>query len=355
MNLPLLDFFDKIKTAIEQKKAFAVYRKPNQVTVNLQIQLDDALISSVDFKESGFVFAPFDTEKPSVFFPVSNSELFETQILDSQLNVKKIIGFDSDELIAKKFHIKLVDKAIKAINKNQFKKVVISRKEEVPITEFDAVKIYEILLQNYPTAMVYCWHHPKIGLWMGATPELLCKVEKNKFSTVALAGTQLVSEDNEVIWSEKENSEQQLVTDFIVDELKNEINNLITSNPYSVKAGHLWHIKTDIEGAISEDSSIEKIIKKLHPTPAVCGLPKESAKDFILKNEHYNREFYTGYLGEITIDDASTLFVNLRCMKVEKEKISIFVGGGITKDSHPEKEWNETVSKAKTMKSCFYE
>ncbi|MDO9260999.1 MAG: chorismate-binding protein, partial [Flavobacteriaceae bacterium] len=156
-----------------------------------------------------------------------------------------------------------------------------------------------------------------------------------------------------VVWSPKEQIEQQMVTDFIVDELKSAIQNLTISNPTSVKAGHLWHIKTDIEGEISAESSLEKIIQKLHPTPAVCGFPKNLAKDFILSNEAYNREFYTGFLGEININLTTELFVNLRCMQVENNTISIFVGGGITKDSNPEKEWEETVAKAKTMKNVL--
>ena len=95
-----------------------------------------------------------------------------------------------------------------------------------------------------------------------------------------------------------------------------------------------------------------------HPTPAVCGLPAKKAKNFILENENYNREFYSGFLGEINIPKStknkkSHLFVNLRCMSLENNIARIYVGGGITKDSIPEKEWEETVSKSFTMKSVL--
>ena len=100
----------------------------------------------------------------------------------------------------------------------------------------------------------------------------------------------------------------------------------------------------------------QSLIRALHPTPAVCGLPRVKANNFILKNENYKRTFYTGFLGELNLKDSesnvqySQLYVNLRCMEVDENKASIFVGGGITKDSNAEKEWEETVFKTKTMK-----
>ncbi|MDP3352807.1 MAG: chorismate-binding protein, partial [Flavobacteriaceae bacterium] len=260
MNLNISDFFNKIQTAFEQKQAFVVYKKPNQAIVNAQFQLSNEIITNFDFNESGFVFAPFDDEKSAVFFPLTKSELFESDFLnDNDENDKTLIEKKSSD---KDFHLKLVEKAIEHIRLNEFKKVVISRKEEVKLANFNLIKTYQTLLQKYPSAMVYCWFHPKIGLWMGATPELICKIKENHFSTVALAGTQLAEDNKKVVWSQKEQIEQQLVTDFIVDELKSEIQNLTISNPYSVKAGHLWHIKTDIKGEISAESSLEKIIQK---------------------------------------------------------------------------------------------
>ena len=112
---------------------------------------------------------------------------------------------------------------------------------------------------------------------------------------------------------------------------------------------------------------LDNLINKLHPTPAVCGLPKEEAKDFILKNEGYHREFYTGFLGELNMpaeegikDNKSTsLFVNLRCMKIQphskggNNSAIVYIGGGITKDSDPENEWKETVAKSEVMKKVL--
>jgi isochorismate synthase len=92
------------------------------------------------------------------------------------------------------------------------------------------------------------------------------------------------------------------------------------------------------------------IASALHPTPAVCGYPQKYAKEYILKNEAYSREFYTGFLGPVSATDKSaTLMVNLRCMKIEANTARLFVGGGITIVSDPEAEWQETQNKMQTM------
>ena len=122
----------------------------------------------------------------------------------------------------------------------------------------------------------------------------------------------------------------------------------------TVKAGNILHLMTKISGTLKHDpNSLKKIVRTLHPTPAICGLPRDSAKNFILKNEHYNRAFYTGYLGEFNIKYKSDLYVNLRCMQIKGKEAIIYVGGGITKDSIPKSEWEETVNKSKTIKNVL--
>ncbi len=113
---------------------------------------------------------------------------------------------------------------------------------------------------------------------------------------------------------------------------------------------------------MKREFNLKKIINSLHPTPAVCGFPKTVAQKFLLENENFDREYYAGYLGELNSkfrNFETHLFVNLRCMKIEKnscgqfEKVHFFAGGGITKDSIAENEWAETVQKMQTMKTLF--
>ena len=107
------------------------------------------------------------------------------------------------------------------------------------------------------------------------------------------------------------------------------------------------HLCTDISLKKGDFSAID-IIEKLHPTPAVGGVPKKESLEFIGTHEGYDRSFYTGILG--TIDSTKKqLFVNLRCAALQPNGLTVFVGGGITAASDPEKEWQEILGKSETI------
>ena len=160
------------------------------------------------------------------------------------------------------------------------------------------------------------------------------------------------------------------MTDFLANQILPYTTNTKISDVETIRAGNLWHLKTRLISRIDSKSKLKSIIEALHPTPAVCGFPKKKAKAFILNNEGYNREFYTGFLGELNlklsktrntnrrnvensaynvIKTQSNFYVNLRCMQIIQNKAKIYVGGGITKGSVGEKEWEETQNKAKTI------
>ena len=150
---------------------------------------------------------------------------------------------------------------------------------------------------------------------------------------------------------------ENFIVDYIVSQIKDQQNGIILKNftvsdTYTVKAGNLLHLKADIIGVIG-DFELKKLLDTLHPTPAVCGLPKESSKSFILANENYDRTYYTGFLGEINVDLETALYVNLRCVEIVGTTAIIYVGGGITLESIPENEWSETSNKTFTIKSIL--
>jgi len=364
----------KINDAFQQKKPFVSYRKPNSSEVSLLIQNDTNTYSLDDFLQSGFVFAPFDSEKKTIFFPLNKCEIEKFKYTESKMSIKEVVSNKLE--YEKEQHIDLVKKGVDYIKNNATPKIVLSRKEILELPNFSTINTYKNLLQHYKAAFTYIWYHPKVGLWLGATPETLLKVTNNTFKTMALAGTQIYTNTLDVVWEQKEKQEQQFVTDYIVKQL-NKLNIISkVSEPYTIKASSIVHLCTDITGRLNNTKMQQPLISALHPTPAVCGLPKEKAKAFIQNNEGYDREFYTGYFGELnfTIDNRqkknnkrnienhvysfvkkqSSLFVNLRCMQVKNDKVILYIGGGITKDSNPEKEYAETVAKAAIMKKAIY-
>lgn len=381
--MTLEEFFIQIQLHFKNELPFVVYRKPNENIVKGILQNNDKLNTVEDFTESGFVFAPFNDKETSILIPIKNSKVLRCDAViqsEAKRNEESFIPNNSViQSVAKRneesFHINLVKKVINAIEGKQFQKVVLSRCECVELSNSNPIQIFKHLLEKYKTAFVYCWYHPKVGLWLGATPEVLLKTEGNRFSTMALAGTQDYKETLNVTWQNKEKQEQQFVTDFIIGSLQSSVNSLKTSEVKTIKAGNLLHLQTRIYGTLNfKLLNFKQLLCNLHPTPAVCGLPKETAKQFILVNENYKREFYTGFLGELnfketksrntnrrnvennayaSIKTVSNLYVNLRCMQLKNNNALIYVGGGITKDSIPEKEWEETVSKSLVMKNVF--
>ncbi|MEZ4856092.1 MAG: chorismate-binding protein [Gelidibacter sp.] len=372
--MTLDDFFECLNQQFQSNLPVVAYRAPDAIEVKAFLQDSETLYKTSEFTESGFVFAPFDNLEDAVLIPLEHSEIitchFENTDKITASKIKK-----ASQASDKKDHIQLVKKGIKAINQQQLRKVVLSRSETIPLLETNPIHTFKQLLQIYPTAFVYCWFHPKIGLWLGATPETLLKTEGNRLSTMALAGTQKYNGTLDVVWKDKEKEEQQIVTDFIVGSIQSSDNTIEVSNTKTVRAGNLLHLKTSIKINFKPETlNLKQLLLTLHPTPAICGFPKDKAKQFILKNESYKREFYSGFLGELhlkektnrnprrrniensaysTVKTVSNLYVNLRCMQLKANNAIIYVGGGITKDSNPEAEWEETVHKSMVMKSVL--
>jgi len=351
-------FFESIQLQFDKKLPFVVYNKPNSKKNIAFLSFDDALVINQKLDKKGFVFAPFDGND-FVFFDEVKSEIIKFEGIDFN---EKFNHYNDDlpTLETKEFHICLVENGVEAIQKNKFLKVVLSRKELVLANQNHFINYYKKLVQTYKSAFCYCFYHPKVGMWLGATPEQLVKIEKDIISTVALAGTQLAIENQEVVfWEDKEKDEQLFVTQFIEKSLSPFVEIISKSEPYTAQAGNLLHIKTDISAKLKSEVSLSDVVLALHPTPALCGLPKQEAKEFIIQNEGYNRNYYSGFLGEINKDfennedDKSDIFVNLRCMELETNQANLFIGGGITKDSDPESEFLETINKSQTIKKII--
>ena len=233
------------------------------------------------------------------------------------------------------------------IEQNELKKLVLSRRKLLMYLDIDSEKKISLtksflkFCESYPNA--FCYLFEKKGeIWMGGFSEVLGKFDKknNSFETMSVAGTVPVEES----WTDKEIEEQKAVTDYIQSILKKFSSNLKTSTTKDLISGNIKHLKTDFSAEISPES-LDKIISELHPTPAVCGFPKELCAQGIKSIEHFNREFYAGYI-KVETADFIYYFVNLRCASFFKNYAFLFVGGGITLKSDAEKEWQETELKS---------
>ncbi|AFL82038.1 isochorismate synthase family protein [Aequorivita sublithincola DSM 14238] len=347
MDLNLM--IEKISNHYNEKLPFVVYSLPQSGSISVLLQKNDSLNTIENLGGNGFVFAPFEYKGFSYFIDENDSEKHQFDFKSEA--IESISVAVSEDISEQNTYIKLLSKTIETIKGSRANKIVISRFQNFQLKDFSIEKLIIQLFSKNPTAFRYIWYHPKTGLWCGATPETLVQIENKSFKTMALAGTQPFTNQEPVIWGVKEEYEQQLVTDAIINSLQRVTSVLKVSKTYTHRAGSLLHLRTDISGVLrTGEATLAKIAKALHPTPAVCGSPQQFAQQFIIENEGYDREFYTGFLGPI-LDDGNTasLMVNLRCMKIDDNQARIFVGGGITLASQPQEEYEETKNKLQTM------
>lgn len=312
---------------------FAVFRLPGKSNIEVWEFGEDKT-------DEKFVFHSFDNQLDKYFYPKNKQEFsypeFEHIKFDLNLKDSKITG------ISRKKYIEKCNFFIKNLKQFNFQKLILSR---IAIKEkfHDINKNFIRLCKKYPTAFVYLINFED-ETWLGASPERLLQVENNQLKTVALAGTKSKSENRN--WTEKELLEHQIVVDYIHGNLK-EIKPQISTTE-TLDLGKIQHLKTEIAAHVGADFDVNKILFKLHPTPAVCGIPKDEAMEFILANEGYERRFYTGYFGIIAASK-SEIFVNLRCAQLFKNQTVVYVGGGLLAASKAAAEWQETVLKSEAL------
>lgn len=346
-----MDFQQLLKLAEQSylnQLPFVIYARPNETTWHALFQKtlgDDPKMKS---PIKGFVLSGFD-QAYQYHIPFESSEQF-TGVLtstDTELYHTETTNYVS----GKQAYLNLLRKTVSSLSREKLKKVVLSRNQTIPLSRFKISELINRCFNLYPAAYRYIWYHPETDFWCGATPELLIHIDGMKFHTMSLAGTRKAESTGNIVWSAKEYEEQQIVTESISDVLEKVSSVIKVSQVKNAQAGSLIHLRTDFNGVFRNGKNdITLLLERLHPTPAVCGTPTRLAKAYIQANEGYDRSFYAGYLGEIdSSSKKADLYVNLRCMNLNSKKAKLFVGGGVTKESVPEEEWEETQNKLQTM------
>ncbi len=303
----------------------------------------DALIEA----EKGFVFVDFLQKSNFIFTPTKSFQWLSENLKYEALRENHTIQKTLDKIEYLNICAQFINACKDGLNQpDGIQKLVLSRSKKVSLPEnFDVQNYFAKICETYHHSFNYFIHIPNQCSWIGATPEELIVEEKNHFSTVSLAGTRSINDSNP--FEEKEMEEQRIVTNYIKNILSNngEVFS-VSEHPEEVTAGNLRHLKSMFK--IKKASKPMNLAKLLHPTPAICGFPKKSAFEYILKHENYQRKYYSGFLGMIQPND-SFLYVNLRCAELFENSMNIYVGGGITASSIAEKEWEETENKSQTL------
>lgn len=376
MNLPEQDIIQRIESLMQSSHSFALYRLPWTDECILVLQTKDEAEILTDITQlngkQGFVIAPFRLSEDHPLM------LIRPDILASGWEaISKALSYEEENvtLHSVKRHFtnakttlyerppqeglegyrEVFTRFITPLQKKTFQKLVLSRMETCTLTEgFSPLRAFVKACNSYPRMMIYLCHTPQTGTWLGSTPEILLSGQEKNWHTVALAGTMPMQ--GEVMpeeWSDKNKEEQKLVAEYVRRIVKKFGNKLEEQGPYTARAGQLVHLKSDFRFNLKNKKSLGNLLKELHPTPAVCGLPKEETYRFIAENEGYERKYYSGFIGWLDSEGQTDLYVNLRCMEINDGKATLYAGGGILPSSEMALEYEETKEKMKTMKNIL--
>lgn len=354
---------------IDNNIHFALFRLPYADNINLILQKseDSYSFNQLDQLNSkkGFVIAPYNISGSCPILLISPDVVLNSKdaIFDyiSSLNLQskpkvtslsRIVQHDSNSFNR---YQKVYDAFQEELESGECSKLVLSRTFDIERGEhFSPGASFHKACVKYPNNFVYLCHTPVSGTWLGCSPEKLISGKDGKWQTDALAGTQKVkSADEPVIWDNKNKLEQQIVADYMQQQLQKAGIQATNKEAETIQAGDLLHLRSEFSFELDKPENLGDILQLLHPSPAVNGFPKDEAFRFILDNEGYPRSYYSGFLGLLDPGGQTDLYVNLRCMQVTGNTLRLYAGGGILTSSDLFSEWKETENKLQTILSII--
>lgn len=248
--------------------------------------------------------------------------------------------------------IETIRKAKKAIQKEEFEKVVLARQLTIKLNQkIKDTHILNRLRFQYPDCYSFLIRQNAESSFIGSTPERLASFNSKFVLTEGLAGStsrgKTASEDAileyNLLHSSKDLHEHEIVLDAIEENLEYYSDHVQhPRSPMVKKLSNVQHLYTPITAKIRNGVSRTEVLKTLHPTPAVGGFPREEAVSFIKQNEDFNRGWYASPIGWINAHGNGEFIVAIRSGLIKNEEVRFFAGCGIVEDSDPEKEWEET-------------
>lgn len=373
--------------------AFAYYRLPylHHATQMIQHEGEPEVLGSVaelNGKE-GFVVAPFSPSSDCPVVLIHPDEVKHVAVRTrgaGKFFVPRNLEFHRDETLSFTPETDTYAQDFAAFHERlkvgDFQKIVLARCARITLEErtrktsegegvgihqkslfADAESLFMEACQLYPRLFVALVYTEPSGMWLMATPEILLKGDGCEMTTMSLAGTQRAEPSRTVAdypvkgveWSQKNQEEQQYVTDYITQCVSAFTDDYSLKGPYTTMAANLYHLRTDIRFSLKSTQQMGDVLEALYPTPAVCGIPKEATRQFILAHEHHPRQYYSGFVGPLQMQGKTHLYVSLRCMHIlpEVHACELYAGGGLLKESEMQKEWEETEAKMQTIKRVF--
>lgn len=347
---------------INKNIPFVIYKMPHENEWHFRIQTNGDLLELSTLSElnlaKGYIIAPFhvSSESPILLMRADSEQIPCMEEVEKFSNYSSFSASSSVIDKTQLFNDYKIEfsKFMKPLLAHEVEKLVLARQQTLnQIKPLSPSHSFLRACNTYPNAYVYLLNTPQTGVWLGSTPELLLAGNHSSWKTVALAGTQAYKNDISRTWDDKNLHEQDLVVQYLKKQL-----NLFgvepdISGPTDIHAGQVVHLVSEFNFVLDDRNRLGDLLNLLHPTPAVCGTPKEFAFEFIRRNESKSRKYYSGFLGELDPQGKTDLFVNLRCMQIQQKTCTLYAGGGLLSSSILEDEWKETQNKMLTMQALL--
>ncbi len=253
--------------------------------------------------------------------------------------------------------------ALEAIAVGALQKVVLARPVVLPLpAPPDPVAVLQALHRSQPRAYCFLFEPRPGAAFVGATPELLARVQHGRVETVALAGSIARGRDEhedallgrELLRSAKDRREHAAVVTAIREALAPLTRGLAApSQPRLRRLPHIQHLETPLRGLLRPGVGLLEVAAALHPTPALGGVPRAAALDFIAAHEPYPRGWYAAPVGLVFPDGSGELGVAIRSALLLGDRAVLYAGAGIVAGSDPAREWQETTLKLETMRRAL--
>jgi menaquinone-specific isochorismate synthase len=248
-----------------------------------------------------------------------------------------------------------VERTLEAIRAGALSKAVLARTLDVDLERaLETVDVVLALWHQHPGTHAFLFE-PRPGTrLLGAAPEALATLRDGRVTATAVAGSVRrgahPDEDRalarSLLESRKDRAEHRVVVEDMVARLDPLTKGVSAqADPHVLTLARIQHLETEIDARARPDRPVLSLVEALHPTPAVCGVPRDQALAFLQEAEPFHRGWYAGPVGWFDTEGEGHFVPALRTAVGEGERWRLFAGAGIVEGSDPASEWEETAIK----------
>ena len=244
----------------------------------------------------------------------------------------------------------LVERALRSIEQGGLDKVVIARAIDLEADgPIDASALLSALSSRHRSCRNFLLQGGDGAAFVGATPEVLCRIADGRVQAEALAGSAAPGQEQALLASGKDLREHRWVVEHVAAALSSVGESVQRRmEPELRELANVVHLHTPISARLAQGRGVADVVAALHPTPAVAGVPQAAALRFIAEHERLDRGLYAGLVGWVGPGRAE-IAVALRSALLRGRRARIFVGAGIVQGSTTASEWEETEIKARAL------